>query len=201
VKAADTTLNEKDVSALGDARAAILQRQTETETAALVRNLDPLKIEEATRRAERTTDVFDKDCKRVGAAIEQIRAVMKELAAARNAMPPNGDAAPLIAALDAQEKGFKAATLGFDARRYGKEADLNSEVAQCYEIRVRWAGVQSDRRRERSMMFFYSMLMAQAGVTIASLALARAQRKALWLFAAFAGLVALGFSSYVYISF
>jgi hypothetical protein len=44
------------------------------------------------------------------------------------------------------------------------------------------------------------MLLAQAGVTVASLALARAQRSGLWLLAALAGVAALGFSGYVYLA-
>jgi hypothetical protein len=50
-------------------------------------------------------------------------------------------------------------------------------------------------------MFFYSMLIAQMGVTVASLALARRQRSSLWLFAALAGLISLGFTGYIYLTF
>ena len=45
------------------------------------------------------------------------------------------------------------------------------------------------------------MLLAQAGVTIASLALAKAQRSGLWLLAAAAGLVSLVFTGYVFLSY
>ena len=61
--------------------------------------------------------------------------------------------------------------------------------------------MESDRHRTRSQLFFYSMLVAQIGVTISSLALAQAKRSALSLARrSIAGIVALGFSAWVYLS-
>ena len=81
--------------------------------------------------------------------------------------------------------------MDYEARRYRQEAAFNRRAAEAYEVRVRRSGVESDRHRERSKRFFYSMLLAQVGVTVSSLALARAQRSLLWLLAAAAGVVAL----------
>jgi hypothetical protein len=93
-----------------------------------------------------------------------------------------------------------AARQDFTARRYAREANYNQQSAELYEVLVRRSGVQSDRHRNRSKNFFYAMLAAQAGVTIASLALAKAHRSALWLLAGIAGIIALGFGAFVYLA-
>ena len=53
--------------------------------------------------------------------------------------------------------------LEFDSKRYQQESVLNRSAAETYEVRVRRSGVESDRFRERSKLFFYSMLMALGG--------------------------------------
>jgi hypothetical protein len=178
---------------------AIRQRKTEAETAALVGKVKPADIEAATRLAEEDADRFDKACAPVTNMIREWRPVLAELLAAvkpvRSSMP--AAAAPA----ERLNNSFQAAVLDFDARRYRQESDLNLRAAELYEVRVRRSGVESDRYRERSKHFFYAMLIAQAGVTIASLALARTQRSLLWLLAALVGVVALGFSAYVYLLF
>jgi hypothetical protein len=202
-------LTKKDAKEAIDATVkAISQRQTEGETAELVRRIDFGDIEEATRLAEQNADAFDKAGRAVGEAIEPFRSIMAELAAAVRpfrepaAAPAEpGTLASLAVSIDAQNKGFRLAVIEFDARRYRQESSLNRQAAEMYEVRVRRSGVESDRHRDRSKMFFYSMLVAQLGVTVASLALARSQRKSLWLFAAVAGVAAMGFSGYVYVSF
>ena len=68
-----------------------------------------------------------------------------------------------------------------------------------YELKVRKDNFESDRHMDRKEFLFYAMLAAQAGVTIASLARAKAQRSLLWLLAALAGLASLGFTGYVYL--
>jgi Domain of unknown function (DUF4337) len=188
------TAAQDEINAVID---AIRQRKTETETAGMFRTIKADDIDEATRRAEQNGDLFDKACAPVNDTIKRFRSLFAELASALRPWRNTG----LLTALDNEEKGFRWAVLEFDSKRYQHESVLNRAAAEAYEVRVRLSGVESDRRRQRSMMFFYSMLMAQAGVTVASLALAGTQRKALWLFAALAGLIALGFSGYVYLSF
>lgn len=88
--------------------------------------------------------------------------------------------------------------LQFAVARYDREAEYNRVSGRLYEIEVRRAGVQSDRRKSRSGYFFYGMLAAQAGVIISSFALAVEKRAPFWALAALSGVAALAFSSYVY---
>ena len=200
--------NKQTADAVEAAVKAVRQRKTEAETAELVRKLSPDELDQAVRLAEQNADNFDQACEPVNETIKQCRAIMAELSDAlrplqQSGSEPAGADRPfgaLVTALNNQETGFKLAVQEFDARRYRHESLLNRKAAEMYELRVRRSGIESDRHRERSKMFFYSMLVAQVGVTIASLALARTERKSLWLLAALAGLVAVVFSSYVYVS-
>lgn len=210
-----SSLPKSEVLVFGDARAqedieaalkAIRQRQTESETANLVRKLNSDSIEQATRIAEQNADNFDKANEPVAKTTQQLRDLFDRLTSslrpfqkASSAKAEGPLAAPLTA-LDGLNKDFKLAVIEFDAQRYGREAFFNRKAGELYELRVRRSGVESDRHRERSKNFFYSMLLAQLGVTVASLALARRQRRSLWLFAAFAGLAAVCFSSYIYVA-
>jgi hypothetical protein len=56
----------------------------------------------------------------------------------------------------------------------------------------------SDNHLERSKMFSWAMMAMQAGVAVASLALAARRKSLLWLMAAFLGLAALGYSAWVF---
>lgn len=202
------TLPNKDAQEAIDAViAATRQRQTEAATAGLVARVPPEDIEEATRLAEEDADRFDKACEPLTETLRQFRTRLEQLAAAVKPLRPSSvdrteerpSLAQVPALFDRLNNSFKAWALGFDARRYREEASFNRRAAELYEVRVRRSGVASDRHRERSKKFFYSMLLAQAGVTISSLAVARAQHSMLWLMAALVGVVALGFSAYVYL--
>lgn len=212
-----TTLPKIESESLSDAGAradidavvkAIGRRQTESETTDLIRKLKDEDVEAAIRLAEQDADAFDKACDPVSDTIKKLRAVFAELNTAvptfQPSAAPAGDSdghllrVSLLA--DSATGSFKTAALDFDARRYRQEAFYNRKTAELYEVRVRRSGFESDRHRERSKKFFYSMLVAQAGVTIASLAAAKAQRSMLWLLAALAGVTALGFFSYVYVT-
>jgi len=96
-------------------------------------------------------------------------------------------------------QSFLAAQRDFTARRLEREARDIQAVGSVYEIQVRKSSWQSDRHRNRSQLFFIGMLVAQAGVTIASFSLALKQRNALWALATAAGIAAIGFSGYVYL--
>ncbi|MCE9529561.1 MAG: DUF4337 family protein [Planctomycetes bacterium] len=205
-KIENATLPNQDArESLEAAVKAIGERQTEIDTADLIRKLKFEDIDQAAKLAEQNADRFDKASDDTNDTIKKLRALLTELAGIlRPYQDANGkggsSVASLVSALDAQIKGFKLAAVEFDARRYRQESFYNRKAAEVYETRVRRSGIESDRHRERSKNFFYSMLAAQAGVTVAALALARAQRKALWLFAAIAGLAAVGFGSFVYVS-
>jgi Domain of unknown function (DUF4337) len=184
---------------------AIQQRKTEAETAALVAKLSPAAIEEATRLAETDADLFDKACEPTNELVKQLKAIFRDLAKTMRPFRPGpgatGPTPEAVAEFDRLDASFRMAVMEYEARRYRQEASLNRRAAEAYEVRVRRSGVESDRHRERSQQFFYSMLLAQMGATISALALARAQRSLLWLLAAAAGVVALCFTGYVYLTY
>jgi hypothetical protein len=190
---------------------AVGQRKTETETVDLVRVLHQEEIDDALRTAEHNADAFDKACQPISDAAKQLRSGLSELGAAVKPFRKGGAAASaasagndatlaqLTAQFDALNAGFKAAQLDLDARRYRQESVFNRKSAELLEVQVRLSGYQSDSHRQRSVRFFYCMLIAQAGVTIASLALAKARNNMLWVVAAIAGISALALSGYVYL--
>jgi hypothetical protein len=91
------------------------------------------------------------------------------------------------------------AGLNFNSSRYQREAHYNQILAQLLEVQVRRQSFISDRHRVRSRQFFYGMLGAQAGVTIATFSLAVRRGSLLWGLAASAGLAAVTFAAYVYL--
>jgi hypothetical protein len=95
----------------------------------------------------------------------------------------------------AQAAGFE-----LEQRRYRIEASLNQGLSFLYEARVRVSSAESEKHERKSKRFFYAMLAAQAGATIASLAMARRKRSLLWAVAGFTGVVALAIGGYVYLS-
>jgi hypothetical protein len=99
----------------------------------------------------------------------------------------------------ARATATQAALFELEQRRYRAEATLNQGVGFLYEARVKVSTAESDRHRERSKNFFYAMLAAQVGATIASLGLAGRQRSGLWLLAGLAGIVAIALGVYVYV--
>jgi hypothetical protein len=108
------------------------------------------------------------------------------------------DAAVQAAAEDLDHL-FKAGRFSYNARRQRRESDYHLKTAGLYEVQVRLNSYTSDRHRTRSKLFFFGMLAAQAGVTIASLSLAVHKRNILWALAGSAGLSAVIFSGYVYL--
>jgi Domain of unknown function (DUF4337) len=94
---------------------------------------------------------------------------------------------------------FSIARLRFNAARYDRDARYNQVLADLYEVRVRKESYLSERHRLRSKEFFYVMLGAQTGVTIATLSLAVRRRMVLWSIAVAAGLAAASFAAYVYL--
>ena len=105
------------------------------------------------------------------------------------------------ASADELSRDLTAARHVFRAKSYEREARINEVLAQLYEVNVTRSGVFADRHRHRSRLFFFGMLASQAGVTIASLALAVRQKSFLWSTATAAGLGAILFSAYVYLYF
>ena len=86
----------------------------------------------------------------------------------------------------------------YNERRYECEARYNQVIAGLYEAQVRKSSQIAEKHRHRSYLFFYAMLVAQAGVTLATFALAVRQMSALWGVASLAGLLAMAAGIYVY---
>jgi hypothetical protein len=121
----------------------------------------------------------------------------EKLATARAALDRHADA---IRQLNAGLQGdYQAARHAFSARRYEDEARSNQESAYLYEVKVLLSSVRSNKHLFRSRLFLFATVIAQAGVTIATLAIAVKRRSIFWLLAALTGLVAVGFGLYVYI--
>lgn len=91
-----------------------------------------------------------------------------------------------------------AQAIGFDLeeRRYRAESRLNQGIGFLYEVRTKVSGAVSDKFRRKSTFLSYAMLVAQVGAVASSLALARKQKSALWLFAGIVGLVSVGVGGY-----
>jgi len=108
--------------------------------------------------------------------------------------------ADAISALNAKLQGdFKAARHAYGSRRYEDDARSNQESAYLYEVKVQLSSARSDKHLFRSKMFLLAMLVAQAGVTIATLALAVQRKSIFWLLATLTGFIAIGFGAYVYL--
>jgi hypothetical protein len=188
---------------------AMSQRPSETEFADMVKPVHPSCIEQAALLAQQNSDAFDRACAPVSQSATQLRAIVAELsAAAKPLLRPEAtenatdERSKTIVALETKLSqlgtGVETAIMDFDARRYRRESQYNQTVAQLLELRVARNGFESDISRRRSHNFFYSMLIAQAGVTIASLALARAHHSFFWTLAAFAAVSSLGFTCITY---
>jgi hypothetical protein len=211
---------------INEALAAIAARKTESETREMIAALEETAIKDALNVAEDNAQAFDKAAKpagkvldrvgkvvtdRVAGAREVVRAVRElELALGQGKSTLKVDTAASMAALAASTRSLKtraddlnndftAARLDYTNRRYEKEARYNQTSAELYEVQVRKSGITSERHRTRSKNFFYGMLAAQAGVTIASLSLAVRKKSILWSLAGLAGLGAVIFGGYVYL--
>ena len=96
--------------------------------------------------------------------------------------------------------GEQAACFELERRRYQIEASLNQGVSLLYEARIKVSSAQSDRHQRKSKQFFYAMLAAQVGATVAALALARKKQSLLWAVAGGTGLVAVVIGASVYLA-
>jgi hypothetical protein len=155
----------------------------------------------------------------VAAAADRLKISLAALSAAE--MPAAGTAAPEAPDLgksrasadvlatrgnrlkgDAQETavGVKGVLLDFDARRYRQEARYNQGVAGIRDLQARLSAFTSDAHHKKSELFFYGMLAAQGGVTIATFALAVRYKGLLWGLATLAGLLALSIGTFVLLS-
>ncbi|MGA2017106.1 MAG: hypothetical protein ABSH26_09115 [Opitutaceae bacterium] len=165
------------------ALAALDASRPDAELVAVLARIQDSVLENALHGAQAQALGFDAVIKPIGQVIDLVE---KQLAG------PDADSA--------LRRSFVAARLGYAALRYDAEARLNQTIANLYELQVRKGNMSAERHYSRSQKFFYGMLTAQAGVIIATLAIAARKRSLLWSLAAGAGTAALSFAVYVYLS-
>jgi hypothetical protein len=159
---------------------AIEAGRAETEITTLLSRIDDATLQADVHQARDQAAALDAATGPVSKVIDQIDALL-----ARE---------PKTVRLD-----FTAARLRYAAQRYEAEARSNQAVASLYELQVRKSNLSAERHHARSQSFFYGMLAAQAGVIIATFAMAARQRSLLWSLAAAAGLLAVVGAAYVYL--
>ncbi len=198
---AENRTNDEQIQSLAK---AIEARQTEAQTEKQVLEISTAKIEQALEQSEGNSAAFDNVCKPITDDMRTLEKAVADIAAEARRLRTAGEekaaADEAAAIVKDMAAGLRAAKQDFTARRYAKEAAYNQESADLYEIMVRRTGAESDRHRERSRNFFYAMLCAQAGVTVAAFALARSRKSWFWAVAGMAGVIAVSFGAYVYVA-
>lgn len=175
---------------LGALLSAVREKKPEDEEVRLAKPLTLADIQTAIKAAETSAADVEKawepEQEAVGKVVTDATA-----AAAKSNLDPAAVARANLA---------HAARFETDYRRYRAESTMNYWVGFFYEARVKKSAGESDRHRTRSENFFYAMLAAQVGATVGSLSLARKKQSTLWLVAGLAGLIALGFGAWVYLT-
>jgi hypothetical protein len=172
----------------------------EPETTSLLAQVTDKLLEEAFRAARDQAQNFDAATKPVNQTIDLMDNLLSQEIACLQARPAALASEGFVAASGASlSRDFTAARLRYSALRYEVEARLNQAIANLYELQVRKSNISAERHQNRSQRFFYGMLGAQLGVIIATFAIAARQRNLLWSLAAGAGLLAIGFATYVYL--
>ena len=183
---------------LMSAVAAIEARQEEEQTHALVKQVSRDDLANAFAASNKNTVAFDEAIAPINTAVDRVNRLLEKQLAISQAKAASGGAAALQPQRDLYN-AFTLARLRYSARRYGQEAKLNQQVANLYEVRVRQNSAESDRHRQRSKQFFYAMLLAQAGVVVATFGITQ-KKHSLWALATVAGLVALAYAIFVYVA-
>ena len=157
--------------------------RTDAEVAKALAAVKDADLDGALRAARDQAQAFDATTKPVNQAIDGFDALLSRLAA-------NSSLA----------RDFTAARLKYAGQRYEVEARLNQAIANLHELQVRKSNLSAERHHERSQQFFYGMLGAQLAVIISTFAIAARQRNLLWSLAALAGLLAIIFAVFVYVT-
>jgi hypothetical protein len=190
-----------ETETLGELLQAIRSRVPETKTESLVVKVPPGAVEAAIETATSNADAFDHACEPV---VKSVRTLEKAIGdvdrLVSGVVDPSNELKALSGAVHGAALSLRFAVQDLTARRYDREAKFNQQIGELYEIQVRMAGQESERHRLRSKNFFYAMLFAQAGVTIAALALAKSRQSAFWFIAGLAGLAAVAIGAYVYLA-
>jgi hypothetical protein len=211
--------------AIKDTVEAVSARKPEGETDPLMRSVNVVALVASIETAEGNARQFDEVCKPAArrmdalnrALAEQVQLTRSLNRAARDfnvkldeaSIPANDELRTTAASLSRLAESdkaraaeiyadFLAARHRFTALRYEQDAAYNLVIANLYEVQVRKSNWNSDRHLRRSRLFFFGMLAAQAGVTIASLALAVRLQSLMWGLASAAGLAAVAIAIVVY---
>jgi hypothetical protein len=210
-----------------EALRAIAARKTIAETAPLIARVDEDTLQHEIDLAEGNVSAVENANKPVSAVLDEIERLILEQAQfgddlyrsvrrvehALANVPQADRPAPVRSAVEAVSRtgqalktdardlrdDFHANQYDYTVRRYEVETRHNQKAATLYEVEIRKASVASENHRKRSRNFFYGMLIAQAGVTIASFSLAMKYRSVLWSLATAAGITAVAFSGYIYL--
>lgn len=170
---------------------AIHHRKPEADVLALARSVNRDELEkvlnEAMAKSLATETQWDDERKKARAATDKAREALKTATG-----PARADA---IAAVTAA----RGVQYDIDNRRYRAESTMNQWVGFLTEVRVKTSTATSDRHLKRSYNFFTAMLIAQVGSVIASLGMNR-KMGSLSAIAVLAGLVAVGFGAYVFLT-
>jgi hypothetical protein len=184
---------------------AVTKGQSDEQLAPMLLQIRPEALDDALQTAAHNLDAFDGAIQSASDTLDALHKLLAEEASIANGMTratpagssDNGEG--VAAMIQAVQADIDAARLRFAVARYAAEANYNGVSAQIYEVQVRQNGAISDRHRVRSTDFFYGMLAAQAGVTIATLGLAVRDRSLFWSLATLAGAAAIAFSGYIYL--
>jgi hypothetical protein len=209
---------------VAEAMKAVGERRPEDQIRDLLRSVKPEQVEQGIQTAELNALAVERANKPVNSSLDKLAQIMQNLtriarevqrgardlaraAKTAKAGPEIDAAANLVVqtcneareSMDEANNDLKVAEYTYMVRRYRSEADANQNAADAYEVQVRKSSLTSENHRDRSKNFFYGMLIAQAGVTIATFSLALRFRSALWSLATLAGIIALAIAVRVYL--
>jgi hypothetical protein len=194
---------------------AINDKESEEDIGKIVLQIHDDHLSKAIKFADHEAKKSTEEGKIANFALDQFDIMVDDLAFATRKYLRSQESALTAASEDDNKKGkqgldalrtainnllvdYKTARHMFTNVRYEKEARSNQKAADLYEVKVYLSGAKSDKHLGRKDYFLNAMLIAQVGVIIASMAMAVKLRSVVWLIAALAGLVALGFGAYVY---
>jgi hypothetical protein len=169
---------------------ALESGKPEAEVAARLAHVTDAVLDTALGAARDRAQALDGALGPINRSLEELEARVVRRVSAEGA---RGGPAPSL------RRDLTAARLRYTARRYDAEARLNQAIANVYELQVRKSNIEAERLHARSQRFFFGMLAAQAGVIVATFAIAARQRSALWGLAAAAGIAAVAYAAYVYL--
>jgi hypothetical protein len=222
------TISSIQESGIGQAVQSVRARHPESELAPLVSGIADSALRQAIQQANDNIAVVEGADKPIAFSLERLDLLVQKLVAfppilvrsarelkaastdlvsendktlealRRSAAAIANSTEALRASANEFHHNFIVAEDSYTVRRYEREARANESAAALYEIQVRKSDLNSDWHRRRSKLFFYGMLAAQAGVTIAAFSLALKHRSLLWSLATCAGLGAVLFGAYVY---